>query len=99
MSIHAREFNVGYGAEKSVVVSADKNDRIIVHPWDRFGWESPREVFIAVGALTKTGDEKYEADDPRHGYQNVIVDRDDFVEAMLEVFPELERRSAGGSDA
>lgn len=72
--------------EIEVVISNERTRRIRIHPWDRQGWEVPREVFIELGNLTKKG--RGRADDE---YQTAIFDRDDFVEGLLAVFPELTR--------
>lgn len=66
-----------------------------VHPWDRhrrFGGND-RSVYISVGWFGEDG-EIGRDDEDNDEYQNVIVNRDDFVEAILAVFPELKR--AGG---
>lgn len=69
--------------------------RIVVHPWERdYNNLQPgrvdREVFIAVGSLTPDGQQ--DIDDGDGSYANIIVDRDEFVEGLLAVFPELTRK-------
>ena len=69
--------------------------RIVVHPWVRdYSNFQPgrvdREVFIAVGNLTPDGQQDIDAEDG--SYANIIVDRDEFVEGLLAVFPELTRK-------
>lgn len=66
-----------------------------IHPWDRsrrFG-PNDRSVYVSVGWFGKDGEigRDDEGNDEYDEYQSVIVNRDDFVEAILAVFPELKR--------
>lgn len=51
-----------------------------VHPWIRHGGED-RQVYLEVGFQEPAGE----------GYHNIIVDREEFVTGLIEVFPELRR--------
>lgn len=80
--------------EKQVVLGdGNKNGtRIVIHPWTR---SNPR-VYIALGALKKNGKPKLVSkrnggDEDGNRYEVSIFDRADFVEAILAVFPELQR--------
>lgn len=87
-NVRVRDASVIEGHEIEVIISdGDKPaKRIKIHPWDRKDWPIPREVYVGLGNLTKKGRGK--ADDE---YQTAIFDRDDFVEGLLAVFPELTR--------
>lgn len=84
--------------EKSVQVldSGNEDDNgftngLNIHPWHRglnSGYED-HSVYVSVGWFK--GSEIAEDDKGLQEYQNVIVNRDDFVEAVLAVFPELKR--------
>lgn len=72
--------------EKSVSVRADHRENTLhIHPWSEGTSHFDSEVYVAVGLLKKNGDAK------GGKYENIIVDREDFVEAILAVFPELAR--------
>lgn len=80
--------------EKNVVISdGDKSDprSIVIHPWDRAEYTTPREVYIGVGNMTDDGEAVLTEDGDSERLENIIVNRDDFVEALLAVFPELTR--------
>ena len=69
---------------------------IRVHPWDRVwpGDEAPdRSVFVSIADVRGDGSPV----DPERSEFNEIVDREEFVEGLLAVFPELQRRVAGCS--
>ena len=78
--------------EKSVTVG-DSGGRVHIHPWNvgdilPFGVRENAQVYISIGDLTKSGDVKK----GKHSkYRADIIDRADFVEAILAVFPELVR--------
>lgn len=84
--------NAGSG-EIQVVLHQPGERSIVIHPWVRYerGYSSDSSVFVAVGRLKKSGMEKYDKDDERYDYTNAIFDREDFVESVLAVFPELQR--------
>lgn len=66
-----------------------------IHPWHRY-LNHPYEdhsVYVTTGWFGKDG-EIHEDDEGIQSYQNVIVNREDFVEAILAVFPELKRAGA-----
>lgn len=83
---------VGRG-EIQAVLHQPGDRSIVIHPWirRRFGNYPDSSVFVAIGALKKSGNEKYDEDDDRYDYINAIFDREDFVESVLAVFPELQR--------
>lgn len=63
-----------------------------IHPWHRYlstGYED-HSVYVSVGWFAPEG-YKYTETDVDDEYQNIIVNREDFVEAILAVFPELKR--------
>lgn len=86
------------GGEKEFLILDDEPDEngfvngVKVHPWDRPRSFCPndRSVYVSTGWFGKDG-EIYEDDEGTQSYQNVIVNREDFVEAILAVFPELKR--------
>lgn len=62
--------------------------RIRIHPWKQgVADRSASEVFVQVGLLERNGAPTYETQD----YENAIFDREEFVSAILAVFPELRR--------
>lgn len=71
-----------YLQKRIVVEDSYKDTRIVIHPWNR---QNP-EVYIAVGDLKKDGHPK-----KSEQYECVIINREDFVEGILAVFPELKR--------
>ena len=82
--------------EKQVVIGEDVGgnwNRLAIHPWVR---SSPK-VYIALGALKKNGVPKSGiskgagGDEEGQRYDAIIVNREDFVEAIIAVFPELKR--------
>lgn len=82
--------------EKSVQVldTGNEDDKgftngLNIHPWHRYldtDYED-HSVYVSVGWFHPEG--FVNEDDGE--YSNVIVNRDDFVEAVLAVFPELKR--------
>lgn len=62
-----------------------------VHPWIRYAGtnDEDRSVFVSVGNYNPDGSEDRIADE--EPVWNIIVDRDEFVNGLLEVFPELTR--------
>lgn len=90
-------FNTAVGEESEVVIADYKNDDgtrqiVRIHPWDRSKYN--KQVYVEVGYVDKSG---YEAPagkkygKPEGWTQAFIVERADFVEAILAVFPELKR--------
>lgn len=83
-----------YGSNESQVVIGDGDKdgrRIVIHPWRKgVSDRNSSSVFVAAGTLTKKGFEKQNKDG-EEDYTNAIFDRDDFVEGLLAVFPELTR--------
>lgn len=84
--------------EVSVVISdgaeglKDPTSRIVIHPWSKgdppYGRNSS-SVCVTLGYLRKDGSPK--KDDVENPYEIGIFDREDFVEGLLAVFPELRR--------
>ena len=67
---------------------------VIVHPWHRYmrtEYES-HQVFVSVGNYNADGTE-YEEDEGEPVWSH-IADREEFVQGLLAVFPELTRRDA-----
>ena len=62
-----------------------------IHPWHRYlnSEYEDHSVYVSVGWFNEN--EIAEDDKGIQEYQNVIVNREDFVEAILAVFPELKR--------
>lgn len=81
--------------EKSVTIrDDDEKTGTSIHPWRRYdgrlGWNN--RVAISVGTMKKNGTSKYDDDDERDSFSIDVVEYDDFIEAILEVFPELTRK-------
>lgn len=74
--------------EKAVIVNDEDGREVYLHPWDRPGNFQPREVYIAVGQTGAALDDERDRTDE---FESVIVNREDFIEAVLAVFPELRR--------
>lgn len=73
--------------EQQVVLHQPGERSIHIHPWSAgpgIDGRPDSAVYVAVGRMKKSGEEKYD-------YINAIFDRDDFVESILAVFPELKR--------
>lgn len=80
--------------EQQAVLHQPGDRSIHIHPWSAgpgIDGRNDSAVYVAVGRLKKSGAEKYDEDDDRYDYINAIFDRDDFVESILAVFPELKR--------
>lgn len=77
--------------EQEVVLSQKGDDGkargIVIHPWNRrtHGWDSA-DVFVELGDIKKNGSRRKNGDTAVE-----IFNREDFVEALLAVFPELKR--------
>lgn len=90
----------GLAGERQVVFGDDDTDfnseRLVIHPWVRdhsaIGHGVQRQVYLALGKLSEEGygiaDENGDDSD---GYYNLILNREDFIEGILAVFPELKR--------
>lgn len=84
--------------EKEFLILDDEADEkgffngVKVHPWDRSRrfFPNDRSVYVSTGWFGTDG-EIAEDDEGIQSYENVIVNREDFVEAILAVFPELKR--------
>lgn len=62
--------------------STSKHSRLAIHPWSR---DYPA-VYIALGLMDKNaGPTKVDS------FENIVIDREDFVQGILAVFPELTR--------
>lgn len=93
--------NIMHGTEVEATLVADYDPDegtrqiIRIHPWDRELHSNPlnrdRSVYLSIGWVDESGE--YLSDDDRTWihHQNSISNRDDFVAALLEVFPELKR--------
>ena len=101
MSIEVTDHEASYGSgvEKSVEVldTGNEDDKgftngLKIHPWHRYLDSSYEDhsVYVSVGWFAPEGYRCVETDVDDE-YQNVIVNREDFVEAILAVFPELKR--------
>lgn len=95
MSIEISEVLDG---EKEFLILDDVEDEkgffngVKVHPWDRPRryYPNDRSVYVSTGWFGEHG-EIAKDDEGIQEYHNVIVNREDFVEAILAVFPELKR--------
>lgn len=83
--------------EKQVLVGNNEPDstQISIHPWVRdyrswWGGGIDRSVGVRVGYFEGDGEDQYGDDGEPDSYL-AIVNREDFVEAILSVFPELKR--------
>ncbi|QDK01476.1 hypothetical protein SEA_LEEROYJENKINS_80 [Microbacterium phage LeeroyJenkins] len=67
---------------------SDPDDyRIVnIHPWNR---GSDHSVFVSVGTYENA--ERGNPEGVENNDWNIIVNREDFVEGLLAVFPELKR--------
>ena len=99
--IHVDDNKHGLG-ESSVFIADDhlgeEGDRngVVIHPWDRTSdWDKSRwrEVFVSVGYFTDDKGEKefQRSGDPQQFSWAFIADREEFIEGLLAVFPELKR--------
>lgn len=88
------------GETQMILRSADEYQRIVIHPWDRPSWAGTRDRSVAVtlGLLDKNGHVKtITKKRKKNGWteENAatidIFDRDQFIEGILAVFPELQR--------
>lgn len=90
----------GLTGESEFEIVADQDDggniqKIRIHPWERKrrydnSGTPDREVFLSIGWYDNN-DEVIEEEDGSEIMENIIVDRDDFIEGILAVFPELRR--------
>lgn len=92
MSILIRENPFDLPGEVQAILSyidgGDELIRLAIHPWERkYQEQTSREVSITLGSLGEDGAGLDDSDDWNIG----IFDRDDFVEAILAVLPELKR--------
>lgn len=68
-----------------------------VHPWARYNQfreDYDREVFVSVGNYEADGSEWGGAGPNGEPVWNILVDREEFVQGLLETFPELRRADA-----
>lgn len=69
----------------------DGYQKVYIHPWHRYyrtNHES-HEVYISVGTYDENGDSPDDLGE--NNMWNIIVDREDFVEGIIQTFPELKR--------
>lgn len=67
----------------------DGDYRIVeIHPWSR---GRDRSVYISVGTYENEDGDSPEDFEDGDNYWNIIVNREDFVEGILQTFPELKR--------
>jgi hypothetical protein len=85
------------GNEQRVTISSgggkDAEASIEIHPWQAGQDRDRSEVYVAVGYFNKKGywRRAKKGREPEEWMQNAIFDREDFVQAILAVFPELQR--------
>lgn len=85
MKLRVGEFSVP--GEKEFVLG-EKGRRVVIHPWSPArGLRNDSSVAVTVGDLDKRGKPEGDTD----YYDIAIVPRDEFVEGLLAVFPELRR--------
>jgi hypothetical protein len=96
MSIEVVEDVFGLKGEREVTIVTDEDDngnvqKLILHPWHRYRYtkDENRSVAVTLGWFNSDGYDVGE--DKSEGYEITIVDRDDFVEALLAVLPEIKR--------
>lgn len=77
--------------EVQAVLTAHGTDRLVIHPWDRDEYTNPRQVYVGLGDFDEDGEALTDADGDCVRMENIILNRDDFVEAILGAFPELRR--------
>lgn len=102
MSVYVEKNVYGLTDETAVTIKAAGGYGLFVHPWDRtprWGAATNRRVYISLGVLNKKGREKkFTKKLKREGYHGdqlafgEIFDRDEFVEGLIQAFPELQRR-------
>lgn len=74
--------------EKQVSIRDEDGYGVIIHPWDRPGNVDSRQVAIVAGSIDGFEDDTKDHTDV---FNISIVNREDFVEALLAVLPELKR--------
>lgn len=69
----------------------DGYQKVYIHPWHRIhrGYGESHEVYISVGVYNEDGDGPENLGE--NNMWNIIVDREDFVEGLIQTFPELKR--------
>ena len=78
--IESRDYDSGVEGSFTLREGSGKYGRqVAVHAWDR----GRGDCAVYVELLELDGDK---------GLQNIIVDRDQFVEGLLAAFPELQRK-------
>lgn len=79
--VRTGQYSPGYGFQA-----------VKVHPWHRYkdtDFEDSK-VFLSVGHYKANGEENY-IEGEGEPVWNILVDREEFVEGLLRVFPELAR--------
>lgn len=94
MSIEVTEHNSLKEKSVQVLDTGNEDDKgftngLKIHPWHRYlsSEYEDHSVYVSTGWFHPEGF----ANEDDGQYQNVIVNREDFVEAILAVFPELKR--------
>ncbi len=102
MSIHVRENSMG---ETEVFVNdgeameGDVYNGLYIHPWKRsypdLGYPEVRDEVYLAAIYTKDAEGTemgYDEDESTEPYGNVILESEDFIEAVLAAFPDRLQR-------
>lgn len=84
----AGETEVSFTDEEA---AEDGSEEVLrIHPWHRTYGNGDKDssVFVSLGWFNPDGTEP---DDLENPHWNIILNREDFVEGILAVFPELKR--------
>lgn len=82
----------GNGETSFVIKTEDEegHSKVYIHPWHRYfrTRDESHEVYISVGVYDPEGNEP---EGIENHMWNIIVNREDFVEGLIQTFPELKR--------
>lgn len=102
MSVHVEKDVYGLAGEVGVTVKNKGGYGILFHPWSRPDWfngTADNRVYVSLGVLTKKGRvKKFSKKLKKDGFYKDqldfadIFDREEFVEGLIQAFPELQRR-------
>lgn len=100
MSDNYRVRKIMADTEQEVSFDGDHGDdgttqRLTIHPWSRnrddFRMADDNSVYLSIGWYHENGDQMVDENGEGQYFANTIVDREEFISGLLEVFPELKR--------